>query len=204
MSPKWRFSDQNHEGFFFFFYSKHSCRNRGRVLGGKSDRRYWEVWPRRVACVDLLRSRHLCVSEPLLLYFILNVWTPKTCHNSIHARMRKSAQIPKQAARKLRRERAGLFLPDVLCLKKKRCWLTAELLDPTQPGFNADAWLMRSTTGIIIRQGILAFSCVSQAGKTPPAAATSHSAVRLPFGIPCGRVKSVPLGDSEVPPACHN
>lgn len=48
---------------------------------------------------------------------------------------------------------------------RKRCWLTAELLDPTQPGFSADAWLMRSTTGIIIRQGILAFSCVSQAGK---------------------------------------
>lgn len=49
---------------------------------------------------------------------------------------------------------------------RKRCWLTAELLDPTQPGFNADAWLMRSTTGIIIRRGILGFSCVSQAGKT--------------------------------------
>lgn len=49
---------------------------------------------------------------------------------------------------------------------RKRCWLTAELLDPTQPGFNADAWLMRSTTGIIIRRGILAFSCVSQDGKT--------------------------------------
>lgn len=49
---------------------------------------------------------------------------------------------------------------------RKRCWLTAEFLDPTQPGFNADAWLMRSTTGIIIRQGILVFSCVSQGGQT--------------------------------------
>lgn len=49
---------------------------------------------------------------------------------------------------------------------RKRCWLTAELLDPTQPGFSADAWLMRSTTGIIIRWGIFGFACVSQAGKT--------------------------------------
>lgn len=104
---------------FCFFYSKHSCRSRGRVLGGRSDRWYWEKWPRRVVRIDLLRSRHTCMSEPLLLYFILNVWTPKTCHNSIHAHTRKSAQIPKQAARKLHRGRAGLFLPDTLCLKKK-------------------------------------------------------------------------------------
>lgn len=33
--------------------------------------------------------------------------------------MRKSAQIPKQAVHKLQRGRAGLFLPDALCLKKK-------------------------------------------------------------------------------------
>lgn len=33
--------------------------------------------------------------------------------------MHKSAQIPKQAVDKLQRERAGLFLPDALCLKKK-------------------------------------------------------------------------------------
>lgn len=33
--------------------------------------------------------------------------------------MHKSAQILKQAVHKLQRERAGLFLPDALCLKKK-------------------------------------------------------------------------------------
>lgn len=33
--------------------------------------------------------------------------------------MHNSAQIPKQAVHKLQRERAGLFLPDALCLKEK-------------------------------------------------------------------------------------
>lgn len=86
-------------------------------------------------------------------------------HNGIHTRMHKSVQIPKQAAHELQKREVDYFslMPFVW---RKRCWLTAELLDPTQPGFNADAWLMRSTTGIIIRQGILDFSCVSQAGKT--------------------------------------
>lgn len=62
---------------------------------------------------------------------------------------------------------------------RKRCWLTAELLDPTQPGFNADAWLMRSTRGIIIRPGILAFSCVSQDQKTSLCCGAKVSSFRL-------------------------
>jgi len=76
----------------------------------------------------------------------------------------KSARIPEPVYINSREKELDYFslMPFVW---RKRCWLTAELLDP-RPGFNADAWLMRSTEGIIIREGILVFSCVSQDGKT--------------------------------------
>lgn len=45
--------------------------------------------------------------------------TKVMCHDCVHACMHKAAQIPKQAVHKLLRERAGLFLPDALCLKEK-------------------------------------------------------------------------------------
>lgn len=111
----------------------------------------------------------LIVSHKCMLSFLL-------CLYQIFRHQRRVITAFMLACLSLRKAQNRLFISSgegeldyfflMLFVWRKRCWLTAELLDPTQPGFNADAWLMRSTTGIIIRQGILAFSCVSQAGKT--------------------------------------
>lgn len=97
------------------------------------------------------------------------------CPENIYAARWRVITVFMLACRKLHKSQHSLLISsregelDYFSLMpfvwRKRCWLTAELLDPTQPGFNADAWLMRSTTGIIIRRGILAFSCVSQPRK---------------------------------------
>lgn len=76
---------------------------------------------------------------------------------------------------------------------RKRCWLTAELQDPTHPGFSADACLIRSTTGIIIGQRILVFSSVSHNGKT-----SQYCSVKGRFQLPIGSY--LPYNNTE---SCH-
>ncbi len=49
------------------------------------------------------------------------------------------------------------------------CWLTGKLSAPFQSGFNADVWLMRLTSRIIIRGGILLTICVSTDERTSQA-----------------------------------
>lgn len=99
-------------------------------------------------------------------------------------------QIPKQTVHELRGEKELDYFFLMPFVWRKRCWLTAELQDPTQPGFSADAWLMRLTTGIIIRQGILVFSCVSQDGKTSSSAVPKRD-FQLPSASYAGHLKPV-------------
>lgn len=95
--------------------------------------------------------------------------------------MHKSAQIPKQAAHKLQRERAGLFLPDALCLKKK------VLTDSWAPG----PYSARVQCGCLANEvdyrdynqagNISVLMCQSREGK-PPSAPVSKWAFQLPIG----------------------
>lgn len=103
-------------------------------------------------------------------YFFIIISSPNIHPLCVHICMQMFGQIPKQTVHELWGEKELNYFFLMPFVWRKRCWLTAELQDPTQPGFSADAWLMRSTTGIIIRQGILVFSCVSQDGKTSSSA----------------------------------
>lgn len=95
-----------------------------------------------------------------------------TCHNCVHACMQKAAQIPAQSAHKLQRGRAGLFLPDALCLKKK------VLTDSRAPG----PYSARVQCGCLANEvdyrdynqtGNISVLMCQSAQEKPPAVATS-------------------------------
>lgn len=161
-----RFREKTIEGFGL----DHSRRDLGHVLGGKVlMKKKLKIISSHWVKQDFPYRFSLFLSHVRVKLFCLILsQTFRHQRRVITAFMLACASLHKSQNRLFISSREGEldYFSPMPFVWRKRCWLTAELLDPTQPGFNADAWLMRSTTGIIIRQGILAFSCVSQAGKT--------------------------------------